>query len=116
MFGPDWLVAPVTVYNATVRDLQVGMAFPRMHQQMVHDGFAARNESDIIMLSRSAWAGEFLYRLRVNALTLATHARRFSALCERGVEWRRHIIIRTVGDSSESSTECRHEWHILVDY
>ena len=101
-----------------MRDLQVGMAFPRMHQQMVHDGFAARNESDIIMLSRSAWAGEFLYLLRVNAFTI-THAilsRRFSALCERGVEWRRHVIIRPVGDSSESGTKCRHEWYILVDY
>lgn len=32
-----------------------------MHQQMVYDGFAARKETDIIMLSRSAWAGTHIY-------------------------------------------------------
>ncbi|KAL6055995.1 Alpha-xylosidase [Balamuthia mandrillaris] len=39
------------------RDLQIGMAFPRVHQQMVHDGLTSLHETDIIMLSRSAWAG-----------------------------------------------------------
>ena len=52
-------------YNTTLRDLQVGMAFPRMHAQMVHDGFVTRKEPDIIMLSRSAWAGSQRYACAV---------------------------------------------------
>jgi len=37
------------------------MAFPRMHQQTFHDGLTSLGEKDIIMLSRSAWAGTSRY-------------------------------------------------------
>eukprot|EP01121_Diplochlamys_sp_Union-15-3_P010816 TRINITY_DN3075_c0_g2_i1.p1 TRINITY_DN3075_c0_g2~~TRINITY_DN3075_c0_g2_i1.p1 ORF type:complete len:673 (-),score=107.54 TRINITY_DN3075_c0_g2_i1:44-2062(-) len=46
-----------TYYYKLGRDLQVGMAYPFMHHQTFHDGLKSVGETDIIFLSRSAWAG-----------------------------------------------------------
>lgn len=35
----------------------VGMIYPFYHQQTFYNGMKSQNQSEIIMLSRSAWAG-----------------------------------------------------------
>lgn len=35
----------------------VGCAYPRWHQQTFHDGLVAEGREDVVLLSRSAWAG-----------------------------------------------------------
>jgi alpha-D-xyloside xylohydrolase len=44
-------------YYKLGRDLQVGMAFPLMHQQTFFDGLHSVGETDVLLLSRNAWAG-----------------------------------------------------------
>jgi len=44
-------------YYKLGRDLQVGMAFPLMHQQTFYDGLRSEGETEVLVLSRSAWAG-----------------------------------------------------------
>jgi alpha-D-xyloside xylohydrolase len=48
-------------YYHSGRDLQVGMAYPRMHQQMVWDGLQSLHHPEVFTLSRSAWAGSARY-------------------------------------------------------
>jgi len=40
---------------------EVGLLFPLMHQRTFYDGLKAEGEHDILMLSRSAWAGSQKY-------------------------------------------------------
>jgi len=48
------------------RDLQVGMAYPRMHQQGIFEGYhSVEPQGELIMLSRSAWAGTQRYAAAV---------------------------------------------------
>jgi len=44
-------------YYKLGRDLQIGMAFPLWHQMTFHDGLISAGETDVLVLSRSAWAG-----------------------------------------------------------
>jgi len=53
-FFPD---ASGQYYYKLGRDLQVGMAFPLMHQQTFYDGLRSVGETEVLLLSRSAWAG-----------------------------------------------------------
>jgi alpha-glucosidase (family GH31 glycosyl hydrolase) len=44
-------------YYQLGRDIQIGMAYPLWHQQTFHDGLISEGESEVLLLSRSGWAG-----------------------------------------------------------
>lgn len=45
-------------YNSSIgTGEEMGMMFPYYHTQSIHDGLVAEGESEVVMLTRSAWAG-----------------------------------------------------------
>ena len=43
--------------NSLGTSLECGMQFPYYHTQSIHDGLVSGGERDVVMLTRSAWAG-----------------------------------------------------------
>ena len=45
-------------YNSSLgTGSQTGMMFPYYHTRTIHDGLISEGEKDVVMLTRSAWAG-----------------------------------------------------------
>jgi hypothetical protein len=50
--------AAADFYNNSLGSGQeTGMMFPYFHTQTIHDGLVSEGESEVVMLTRSAWAG-----------------------------------------------------------
>ena len=43
--------------NSLGKGSEVGMMYPYFHTQTIHDGLLSEGETDVVMLTRSAWAG-----------------------------------------------------------
>ena len=62
--------------NSVGTGQQVGMMFPFWHTQMIHDGLVSEGETEVVMLTRSAWAGMQRWGAALWSGDTSSHVRR----------------------------------------